>query len=221
MRPSPNLTEHEPGRLSLSQGYLGPDPVRIALKGDRGGKTQAQVRRVKHRSFGAEYGFVCIPGVVKGRPAFDVELHGAANDVNATYQTVTISFGTLADGHVIGNFPHPIGGQEACDQHIGTGPIELFVDNLIADRGYLEIPTLLVVENGGKHTGGIETRKTEPIDRAVQPHQCSGTHVADDSVVFYRLIRHESSLLCCDVSSRRHSVDGSVPDMAVRGCKLL
>src|SRR5262245_27372058 len=64
-----------------------------------------------------------------------------------------------------------------------------------ADWGYLEIPTLLVVENGGKHTGGIETRETEPIDRAVQPHQCSGTHVADDSVVFYRLIRHESSLL--------------------------
>jgi hypothetical protein len=62
--------------------------------------------------------------------------------------------------------------------------------NLIADRGYLEIPTLLVVENGGKHTGGIESRETEPIDRAVQPHQCSGTHVADDSMVFYGLIRH-------------------------------
>src|SRR4029453_16579268 len=118
----------------------------------------------------------------------------------------TISFGTLADGHVISNFPHAIGGQEACDQHIGAGPIELFVDDVIADRGYFEIPPLLVVENGGKHTGGIETRETEPIDRAVQPHQCSGTHVADDSVVFYRLIRHESSLLCCDVSSRRHSV---------------
>ena len=192
--PGGDLAEHEARRLSLFQSHLGVNPVRIALKRDRGGKTQTQIGRVKRRAVGAHDGLMFIAGVIKGGSALDAKLHRPANDVNAAHQPmVTVSVGMLADGHVIGHLSDAIGGQEAGDEHIGAGPVELLVDNLGADRRYLEKSALLVIEKGGKHTGRIETRETLPIDRAVQPHQCRGTHIADDAVVFYGLISHELS----------------------------
>jgi hypothetical protein len=54
----------------------------------------------------------------------------------------------------------------------------------------LEAASLFVIQNGPKNAGRIEVRVAVPIDRTVHAYQSNSPHVADDSVIFDRLIGH-------------------------------
>src|SRR5262249_32104446 len=54
---------------------------------------------------------------------------------------------------------------------------------------------LFIVENGAENARGVEEGKTQPIDRAVEPHQGRGPHIADEPVVLDWLVRHPFSCL--------------------------
>jgi hypothetical protein len=90
--------------------------------------------------------------------------------------------------HVIGNFADAADHEKAGDQNIGARPVVLPAYRFSGGRCDFEASPLAIVENGGEDAGRIKVRKTEPIDRPVHRHQRGGVHVADDAVIFDRLI---------------------------------
>jgi len=50
-----------------------------------------------------------------------------------------------------------------------------------------------MIQQGCEDCGGIESRKTHEINRAIHAHQCDGMQIADESVVLNRLISHMAS----------------------------
>src|SRR5437879_11882387 len=54
----------------------------------------------------------------------------------------------------------------------------------------LEASSFLVIQNCAEDAGLIEVGIANPIDRTVHPDKSNGSHVANDPVVFNRLISH-------------------------------
>ena len=67
-----------------------------------------------------------IASVVERRNTFQPELHGAAHHPDSAYQTeVGRNILGIAQGHVVDDLAHPIGGQESGDQDVGIGDVNL------------------------------------------------------------------------------------------------
>jgi hypothetical protein len=54
------------------------------------------------------------------------------------------------------------------------------------------IDPFLIVQDRSENAGRVKLWVAVPVDRAVYAHQGNHAHVADDSVIFDRLIRHFS-----------------------------
>ena len=80
--------------------------------------------------------------------------------------------------------------QEARDEDVGVRPVVLLAAETFAGRGDAKPAALLVVEDRGEDAGRVEARKAQPVDRAVHADQRRRPQVADQPVVFDRLIRH-------------------------------
>src|SRR5712691_5664860 len=58
-----------------------------------------------------------------------------------------------------------------------------------------------LAERRGKAGGGIETRQTQPIDRAVAADQRGRGAIADQGIVFDPLVRWHPVVACCSAAS--------------------
>src|SRR5262249_37921349 len=91
--------------------------------------------------------------------------------------------------HIVLHFGNPVGMEETGDQDVGIRPVVLLrAQYATCGRSDPEPPAFLGIEDRPEHTGRIEPRQTEPIDRTVEANQGSTEHVADDAVMLYRPI---------------------------------
>src|SRR4029077_21063096 len=80
--------------------------------------------------------------------------------------------------------------KEPRNQDVGRRPIELLVPDTVSVGGNLEPAPFFVIQDRSKDARRVEVLVAVPVDRAVHAHQRNCAHVADDSVIFDRLIRH-------------------------------
>ena len=92
--------------------------------------------------------------------------------------------------HEIFQLGDPIRQKEPRNQDVGRRPIELLVPDTVGVGGNLESAPFFVIEDRSKDAGRVEVWVAVPVDRTVHAHQRNCAHVADDSVIFDRLIRH-------------------------------
>ena len=82
--------------------------------------------------------------------------------------------------------------QEARNQDVRGRPIELFVPHAIRVGRNPETAAILVIQKRAENAGESKCQSIEPL----MPTCATGAHVADDSIIFYRLIRHRGGSSC-------------------------
>ena len=135
-----------------------------------------------------------IAGVVERGAAGHSHGDGAADRFDASddfAETGSAAFD--ADGHVVDDLDDAVAEEEAGDEDVGFGPVDLLAGGGGGGGGDFEMAAFFLVENSGEDAGGIEVGETKPIDGAVQADQGGGLGVADQAVVFDGLIRHKPS----------------------------
>ena len=90
----------------------------------------------------------------------------------------------VGSGHEVGDGYHAGPIDEGGDQHV-TIVLVLLMGGEGVDGIDAEAPADIGVEDGGKHTWRVETRKAAPVDRAVVPDKRRRRHVAYQSVVVH------------------------------------
>ena len=104
--------------------------------------------------------------------------------------TVLVPLLIRAHRHEVNDLRHPVWREKTGNQDVCLRPVDLLVSRPGPGGRNLEVPTLFVVQNRGKHAGRVEIRAAEPIDGTVHSHQRRCMHVPDDAVVLDRLISH-------------------------------
>src|SRR5262245_27355287 len=147
--------------------------------------------------------------IVERRLALQLESERSADHTDATDDLViSVLAGSNSDRHVVGYFTNAIGRQKPSDQHICGGPVKLLWLCPV-ERGYLKIASLFIIQNATKNARRVKVRKTEPIDGPIHSQECYRMHIADDSVIFDRLVGHGSFSLQRSAVIGRWSQRGS------------
>jgi hypothetical protein len=96
----------------------------------------------------------------------------------------------LLHRHAVHHLSHAVRAQEAGDEDVGVGEIELLelgpLPRLAGDD--LPAAALPAVEQGGEEAGGIEVREAAPVDGAVLADERGGMQIADYAIVLYGLV---------------------------------
>ncbi len=186
-----SLTQHEDGRLALAQAEGGVNPDAAAFQGDTAHQLERKSLGAEEHAVLARLDFMFRTSIVEGRLAADAKLHLAAGDADTADEPIgRVARLVGGDRHEILQLPHPFRRQEPRYEHVRVGPVKLLVLDVLVRRGDVEAAPLFIVEEGGKDAGRVEVGKTEPIDRTLDAHQRDGPHVADDAVIFDRLVAH-------------------------------
>ena len=93
------------------------------------------------------------------------------------------------DRHEIADLRHPVGGEEARQQHVGIREIELPVHGVVQHRLQGEVAASFVIQQRSEDGWGVERRQAEEIDAAVGADQGNGLQVTDDAVRLDRRVR--------------------------------
>lgn len=141
-------------------------------------------------------------GVIEGRAALELEGHLAAYGVHAAYQTAVS--GTGGDRHVVEDLDDAFRREEAGEQHVGVGQVDLLAAS-VRERAQPEVPSLLVVQDRAEDARRIERRQAEPVYGAVPAHERRGAQVADDAMVLYRKVSHSTAPRVLRTSSQEYS----------------
>lgn len=123
------------------------------------------------------------------------EREGSADADHSPDQPVPGRLARLVDhGHEVLDLRHPVRGEEARDQHVRVGEVEL--PGAGRDLGgQLERPAPLGVEDGPEDAGRIEARAAVPVDGAVRADQGGRTEIADQAVLGDRYVAAAVRLL--------------------------
>ncbi len=131
--------------------------------------------------------------IIECRPAHHAEFGVATGGACYAHQLMgfLIGFTTrfAADGHKIDHLGHTAVVEEARQQHVRIGQVDL-LDLLIVGRTQAEAAAFLVVQEGTENAGGVKAGKTAPVDRAVAADQRHRMQVADNAIAGDGLIAH-------------------------------
>jgi hypothetical protein len=116
--------------------------------------------------------------VVKARSDIDDEAHLAAHRHHPADQAAR-----MRRDHEVLHLAHSVGHQEARDQDIGVGEIELFGGPAVAGAADAEEAPRVGVQDRGEDAGRVKTRAAVPVNRPVRADECDGVQVADHPVV--------------------------------------
>jgi hypothetical protein len=134
---------------------------------------------------------VLIAGVIEGRRTLHPEVHRSANHFDPADELVaSVTVLGYMYRHIVRDLPHAIGTEEAGDQDVGVGPVELFAGYTLRNRCDPEASALSIIEDGSEDARGVEVRQSQPVDRAVYTNQSHAVQIPDDPVVLYRLVGH-------------------------------
>src|SRR5262249_60338544 len=168
-----------------SEGELGHGRTILDTHGDRRPKAKRQLAVARsadeeHLRVAATLGRVDGARIVEARIAAHLEAHVAPHRLRPTYQVVRLP--DLFHGHEIGDLGDAVGTEEARQQHIAVGKIELLACGFLEQRRNLEPSAALRVDEGREDRRRVEVGQTEEVDRCVHAHQGDGVEVADDPV---------------------------------------
>ena len=149
------------------------------------GERHAERIGAEHRALADEPDGVRVAGIVERGQAVRPEVELTADAVHPPHEPLLI-----ADRHEVDEFGDPRRTQKTGDEHVRVGPVELLGVDALPGRPDLETPAFGVVQNRAEHARRVEVRQAEPVERAVLADEGGGPQVADDAVVFDRLVGH-------------------------------
>ena len=106
--------------------------------------------------------------------------------------------------HEVLHLPHPVGHQEARDEDVGVGEVELLGAPAVAVGRDAEQPPAVGVEDRREHARRVEARAAVPVDRPVGAHERDGVQVADQAMLGDRQVARPR---CPENSSGRDLLD--------------
>jgi hypothetical protein len=86
-------------------------------------------------------------------------------------------------GHEVRDLGDPFRVEEAGEQHVRVGEIELFARRPVEDGRDLEAASPLGIEKSGEDGGGVELGEAEEVDGGVHPHQRHRVQIPDEPVL--------------------------------------
>src|SRR5262249_45785895 len=101
--------------------------------------------------------------------------------LRTTHQAVRLS--RVFHGHEVGHLGDAVGVEEARQQHVGVGKIELLARRAPEEWRDLEAPTTLRVDEGREHRRRVEARQAEEVDGSVHAYQGDRMEIADDAIL--------------------------------------
>jgi hypothetical protein len=142
------------------------------------------------------------PRVVKARGHVYDEAHLPAHCEQPTDYAVAVCGLTDARrGHEVLHLAHAVGHQEASDEDVGVGQVELFGAPAVAVGRDAEHAASIGVEDRPKNAGRVKVRAAVPVDRPIGAHQGDGVQVADQTVLGDRQV---TGPRCPSSASRHH-----------------
>ena len=127
--------------------------------------------------------------VIEPRRNRHAELHGAAHAGDPTDDPrAMVGIVRARDRHEVLDLGDAVLAQEAGDEHVGVGEVELPRGDLSVDGFHGPGTAAAGVEQRTEHTRRVEPRTAEPVDPPVDSHDGRGTQVPDDTVVGDRQI---------------------------------
>ncbi len=193
-RPLPffGLREHKSLPLAFPERELAPHAASLPpLERDRRRERERGVGGVcggEERPLLADGDVMVAAGVVEGWAALHLETHRPAHHPHVAHQA-RAGARPGEDRHKVDDLGHPLGGEEAREQDVGVGQVELLAA-LVRDGPEPEASALLVVQDGAEDRRRVERRQAEPVDRPVHPDERRRVEVADDTVVGYGKVAH-------------------------------
>src|SRR6267378_4906685 len=189
------VSKNKNAGLPFPQYELGRDSaVSVIFQRHIGGERQSQEVGAENRSGGGDHGLMREPAVIEGGAAYGRNPGRPANAADTPIKMMVLGrIGGQPGGHEVFHFGDAIRQQKARYQDIGGRPVKLLLPHAVSEGGNLKPSALFVVEDGPEYAGRVELRITVPVNGTVLPHQRDGAHVADDAVVFDRLIGHWSN----------------------------
>ena len=178
--------EDERGRLVRAERELGHGGAVHQLHRDRRAQPQGQLAGTgaadeDHLPVAAPLHRVRGAGIVEARVAAHAEAYLPAHRLHPAHEVVGLA-GVL-HRHEVGELGDAVVGEEAGEEDVGVGEIELLARRLAELRRDLEAAAALGVEERREHRRRVEGGEAEEVDRAVLAHQRHRVEVADDAVV--------------------------------------
>ena len=184
--------KREGAAVTRVQHVGGADALLSALHPHLRLQHQRKVGRPEDRSQLGDDRLVLGPGVIEAGLALELEGHLAAHADHAAHQPTAVG-GVAVDGHEVLHLAHPVRRQEAGDEDVGIGEVELPGGVAVVCRRDPVVAALLGVEDGREHARRVEPLRAVPVDRAVGADQGDRVQVADDAVLLDReVVRHAS-----------------------------
>ena len=177
-----DLLEHEGralARRELEVGVGAPVPV---VEGDRREEREAELGREEDRTLLVDAKLVLVPAVVEARLDLDTKRHLAAHADDAPDQRGR-GLGPRRDRHEVLHLADAVRGEEARDQNVRVGPVELLRRPFLDGGRDPVTAALLGVEDRGEDARRVEARAAEPVDRPVGADERHRVQVADHAVL--------------------------------------
>ena len=147
-------------------------------------EVECELGSAEERAVRGTRDLVACPRVVEARGDVDDESHlPAYGEYPADHAVPVRRLAGTRWGHEVLHLPDSLGHQEARDQDVGVGEVELLgAPPLAGGRDAEQAPTV-GVEDRREDTRRVETRTAVPVDRPIGAHQCDGVQVADQAVL--------------------------------------
>ncbi len=161
---------------------LGGDVVAVALERHVRGQRERERGRVEHRPALVELELVRLARVVEAGPALEPEAHLAAHRHHLAHQPAGVAR-IAVDGHEVVHLADAVRRQEAGDEDVRVGEVELPHRVAPVHGRDPVVAALLGVEDRREDAGRVEPRAAEPVDGAVGADERDAVQVADHAVL--------------------------------------
>ena len=132
---------------------------------------------------------VCLPSVIESRRALEVKFHVASDRADHSHDAMPVRhLFRFLYRHEIFDLSDAGLGHEPRDEDRGVGQIELAHHSAAIFWRNLEVAAFLVVKQGGKDAGRVESRAAEPVDGAALRDQRCRLQVSDHAMGFDRRV---------------------------------
>jgi len=179
-----DVLEDEGGALAGGQLERGADVAVVQLDRGLGLQRQTAVRAFEQHAMLVSFGAVALAPVVESRRALQLDVHSPADGHDATDEPLAAcSCARLPNRHEVLDFAHSLGREEARDEHVGVGEVQLLGLMISPSGPEGEAAPALGVEDRSEHARRVEAWAAVPIDRAIGADKGDRVQVTDHSML--------------------------------------
>ena len=147
-------------------------------------EAEPQLGRAEERAVRGERDLVAGARVVEARGDVDDEAHLPAHgEYPADHAVAVRRLAAARRGHEVLHLTHSVGHQEARDEDVGVGEVELLGAPAVAVGRDAEQAPAVGVEDRREDARRVEARAAVPVDRPVGADERDGVQVADQAVL--------------------------------------